>query len=986
MNLRHIILTATIAVASTFSSKAADFKKLTSSNECQQWVDSVLSTMSLQERVGQLFCPVLEPNKGDVSRSVIKKHVVDTRVGGLLFRKGSLNEYASMINYAQSLARIPIIMTLDGEWGLAMRIPEAPVFPYNMALGAVSDTALLEEYGREVARECRETGINIDFAPVADVNLNPANPVIGRRSFGEDPERVAQAVVSFSRGMESGGVLSCAKHFPGHGDTSTDSHKTVPVVDHSREFLSNNDLLPFQRYINEELSAVMVGHLSVPVLDPSMTPASLSRPISTGLLKEEMGFSGLVFTDALEMKGAKGGSGNNCVDAFMAGADFLLSSANPATDREAILTALKNGKISEKQINERCRKILAYKWALGLNRQPAKTDLAGLKERLNTPETADLIDRLTIASITAINNQGNILPLNTDKTIAVVNLGAPAINEFSEIISRHAPIDRYSNSNAPFTAAQLSEINSHDIVITGVYSDNSTNVRELGKIKARVAVIPVMFMTPYKAMEFKSTLAESPAFIMAYDNNAPARRAAADAIFAGNAVSGKLPVSMPGIAPLGAGVDYPATRLSFSRSGGTQLAPWLVDSIDAIMNSAVTAGAFPGAQVMVVKDGRVIVDRCYGKLSTEVNASKVNPSTIYDLASLSKAVATLPGIMLAYEKGLLDIDVPIGCYIPELVGTDKARLTPRQLLFHEGGMPASLDMYKIMMDTNSYKGQLIKRKRIAPHTIKISRNAYGNANARMRNDIITRTAPSRQPIEIARGIWATDCAYDTIMGRIYTIPLKSPGYRYSCLNFCLLMDIEQRLTGYPHQSWVNDKIFAPLGAYTACYRPLEKFKASQIAATEKENFLRKQLLQGYVHDEIAAFSGGVQGNAGLFSTATDIAKYSQMLLNGGTYGGNRIFSPATVEYFTTTVSPSSHRGLGFDKPRTDDTDKSTACEEAPASLYGHTGFTGTCFWIDPENNLIYIFLSNRVNPSRDNSAWFKNKARSRVQSLIYKAL
>lgn len=986
MKLNHLFSAGMFAVITALPCHADSFGELVRSAPCEAWADSVISTMSLRQQIGQLFCPVLDPTKGETSRAIIKRHVADSQVGGLLFRKGSIQDYSSMINYARSIAPIPVMMTLDGEWGLAMRIPDTPCFPYNMALGAIDDMSLLEEYGREVGRECREMGINVDFAPVADVNLNPDNPVIGRRSFGEDPGRVAAAVVAFGRGMESAGVISCAKHFPGHGDTSTDSHKTLPVVDHSREFLSDNDLLPFSSYSDAALSSIMVGHLSVPAIDSSMTPASLSREITTGLLKDSLGFSGLVFTDALEMKGATGGSGNNCVDAFIAGADFLLSSANPAKDIEAILDAVSKGKISEEEVYARCHKILSYKWALGLAQKPSPVAIDRLRSRLNTPHASDLIDRLTIASMTVVGNSADILPVKSGKSVAVVNLGAPASNEFSDIIARHARTDKFSDSSTPLSVAALDEISAHDIVIVGVYNDKPATRVALGQIKAREAVIPVLFMTPYRAMTFSQSLAGAPAFLMAYDNNQVARRAAADALFGGNAVSGRLPVSMPGIAPLGAGVNYPAIRLSFSRPGGTGLAAWLADSIDAIMKPAVTAGAFPGAQVLIVKDGRVVVDRCYGKTSSDANSSKVDQSTLYDLASLSKAVGTLPGIMLAYDEKLLNLDAPIGLYIPEVVGTDKAALTPRRLLFHETGLPATLDMYKLLMDSDSYSGPLIRRKRIAPNTVKISRNAYGNVNAKMRRDIVAKSRSAGDMAEIARGFWAPPCAFDTIMGRIYDTPLRTPSFCYSCLNFCLLMDIEQRVTRQPHPAWVNDNIFAPIGAFSACYRPLESFNVNQIAATETDNFLRKQTLRGYVHDELAAFSGGVQGNAGLFATATDIAKYSQMLLNNGTYSGVRVLSPATVRLFTTTVSQSSHRGLGFDKPNIDNPDRSTACEEAPAHLYGHTGFTGTCFWVDPDNSLIYIFLSNRVNPSRDNSVWFKTKARSRVQSLIYKAL
>lgn len=956
------------------------------SDECRAWVDSVYNTLTPRQRVAQLFCPVVDPTKGETSRAAIKRYVGTNDVGGLLFRGGSISDYVAMTNLAQSLAKVPVMMTLDGEWGLAMRVPDTPKFPYNMTLGAISDTRLLEEYGAEVARECREMGLHVDFAPVADVNLDPGNPVIGRRSFGEDPARVAAAVVAYSRGMESNGVLTTAKHFPGHGDTSTDSHKTLPVVDHSLQFMHDNDLLPFKRYIDAGMSGVMVGHLSVPSLDDSGAPASMSYPIITGLLKQQMGFKGLVFTDALEMKGARGRAENNCVSAFMAGADMLLSSTNPPADITAIEQAISAGDIDRSEVESRCRKMLAYKWALGLDRKPARIDLNGMKSRLNTTTAKSLIERLTAASVTVTGNSKGILPLKPERTVALVNIGAGSDNELADVMKRHADVKVYSNQGTPLTRAQLDEILGHDIVVAAVYNDKAAAIQQLDALAGHEALVPVMFMTPYKAMKFKSALSRAAAMVMMYDDNATARRAAGDALFAGNAVSGRLPVSMPGVAALGEGVSYPATRISFSTPHCAGVPDWLPDSIDAIARPAVSAGAFSGLQVMVVKDGHVVADRCYGRTTNRPESSAVTPATLFDLASVSKAIGTLPGVMLACQQGKIGLDTPIAEYLPRLAGTDKADITPRMLLLHESGMPASLNMYETMIDPDSYSGPLTRRRRAAPHTIKIARNLYGNSNARMRRDITSPRKTDEFPVEAAAGVWVGQSTLDTLMAHIYNESLRRRTMRYSCLNFCILMDLEQRLTGRRHDSLLYESVFGPIGAYSLCYRPTERYAAAMIAATENDTFLRRQTLRGYVHDELAAFSGGVQGNAGLFGSATDLAKVCSMYLNGGTYGGRRVLSDAVVKEFTRSVSSTSRRGLGFDRPDVNNPDRSPVPEEVPASAYGHTGFTGTCFWIDPDNNLIYIFLSNRVNPSRDNAAWNRCKARSRIHSLIYRAI
>lgn len=965
---------------------AADFRHDVNSTPCRQWVDSVYNTMSVRERVAQLFCPVVDPTKGEASRALIRRYAGTEKVGGLLLRGGTMTDYVSMVNLTQSQAKIPVMMTLDGEWGLAMRVRETPQYPYNMALGAISDMRLLEELGSEVARQCREMGLHVDFAPVADVNLNPANPVIGRRSFGEDPERVAAAVVAVSRGMEKGGVITTAKHFPGHGDTSTDSHKTLPVVDHSREFMVSNDLLPFSRYIDAGMSGIMVGHLSVPSLDPTGTPASMSRAITTGLLREEMGFDGLIFTDALEMKGAIGGESNSCIGAFKAGADMLLSSLDPPTDITAIVNAMKRGEIDPGEVERRCRKVLAYKWALGLDRGVDKIDINGMKSRLDTSNSRSLKERLTAASATVTGNKTGVLPIKAGKSVAVVSLGAPAHNEMSRILERHSPVDMYSNSTGALTPAQIAEIKKHDIVIAGVFSDGAQAVKDLKALEGHPGLVCVMMMTPYKAMKFKSSLQQAAAMVMMYDDNETARRAAADAIFAGNAVSGRLPVSMPGVASLGDGVSYPATRLSFSTPHAAGMAPWLADSVDAIACEGVRAGAFPGIQVMVIKDGHVVADCARGNVSNVKGAEAVTGNTLFDLASMSKVLGTLPVVMKVTEVGKLDLDRPIGNYLEPLADSEKGDITPRMLLTHESGLPASLDMANIMFDPDSYSGPLTRSRNIAPYTIKVGRRVWGNANARLRRDITSRTPTSEFDVRIGNNIWVGRVTADTLLHRIYDIELKDRRMRYSCLNFCLLMEIGQRLTGRKHDEMLYETIFKPMGVNTLCYRPLDRFKSSRIAATENDRFMRRQVVQGYVHDELAAFSGGVQGNAGLFGTSADVARMCQMYLNGGTYGGERVLDSKTVKLFTTTQSATSRRGLGFDRPDINDIDRSPVPDEVPASAYGHTGFTGTCMWVDPDNNLIYVFLSNRVNPSRDNSAWTRVKARSRIHSLLYRAM
>lgn len=952
--------------------------------EATKWADSVYNSMTDRERVAQLFIPTVNPRNGDKSKSTIKKYIQSEKMGGLLFYKGSIDDYVELTNYAQSIADIPVLMTLDGEWGLSMRLSNTPRFPYNMGLGAIADEQLLYEYGKEMARECREMGIHVNFAPVLDVNSNPENPVIGYRSFGENPHRVTRLGVAYSRGLEDGGVLSVSKHFPGHGDTSVDSHKALPSVSHDSSIIKNIDIAPFKQYIDSGLSGVMVGHLSVPALDKNCTPASLSKIITTDILREELGFKGLIFTDALEMKGANSAT-NNCVAALLAGADVLLSPANPSKDLDAVMSATKSGKITMSMIETRCKKMLAYKYALGLSKK-TYINRDSLEYRINSA-SADAINRkLSAASITVLYNNANILPVKglSNKKIAVVNLGDSTNEKFSYYCSKYAPINIFSTSGY-ISQETLSQIKSHDIIIVGIFNDNATTRQTFSQLKSIPNIIPVFFINPYEMAKF-STLNDLSTLILAYDDTPYLREYAAQAIFGGISISGQLPVNLDGIAPMGTGEKIKKVRLGYSSPLTMGLKSNLEYNIDSLINVGLQTKAFPGCQLIVAKDGNVIIDKCYGTLDLK-NDTQVTLETLYDLASVSKATGTLPGIMKAYDNKLFNLNSTISKYIPQLKDTDKQDITIKELLYHESGMPASVNMFNMMMDSTSYNGKLIQSKPDSTHTIKIELRAYGHKDAKLRNDILAFTPTPQFPIEAAENLYVGQSTIDTIMSRIYNIKLRdTKRYNYSCLNFCLLMNIEENITKTPHNQWVEKYIYAPLGAYHTCYRPLEKWKKHEIAPTEHDSYLRRQTVHGYVHDETANFSGGVQGNAGLFSNANDLAKLCQMWLNGGEYGGERILSEETVKLFTTSKSPTCRRGLGFDKPDKRDEKKSPTCREASAATYGHTGFTGTCFWVDPESKLIYIFLCNRVNPTRNNAAFAQLNIRPRIFAEIYEAM
>ncbi|MDE5628324.1 MAG: serine hydrolase [Muribaculaceae bacterium] len=953
------------------------------------WADSVYSTLSERQRIAQLVFPKVVPTETEATKAALRRLIETDGCGGLLFTEGTAQQHAFATNYAQSVAKVPVMMTFDGEWGLSMRIKDTPRFPHNMALGAISDYRLLYEYGKEMARECRIAGVHVNFAPDADVNSNPANPVIGYRAFGEDPERVAKASTAYSLGMEDGGVQAVAKHFPGHGDTSTDSHKALTVVNHTRQRLDSTDMVPFRDFIESGCSGIMVGHIAVPALDAAGTPASLSKKITDGVLRNELGFEGLIYTDALGMKGATHASSTPATDALLAGADVLLCPEKPREAINDILAAVQSGKISTKTIEDRCKRVLRYKYYLACGESQVPSGKEVLKQT-NSPQADALIKKLAEVSITVLRNKNNLLPFgNLDtKRISVVNIGERSDNDFVSTCREYAPVKAYYTLNETFSEASLAKINNADAVVVAVYNDKP-ETRRIFEQLARTSpnLTAVFLINPYKMNKFADMLGNVNSIVLAYDNIAPERISAAQALFGGIATSGRLPVHLKGLAPMGTGIELQKNRLGISSPVAESMQAWLTDSIDALIAKGLRTGAFPGCQVLIAKNGNIVHNKNYGRLSSDANSEKVTAATIYDLASVSKATGTLAGIMKAYDQGKISLDATLAELIPELADSAKKEITVRQLLYHETGMPAALNMFNVMMDTLSYSGQLITARPDKNHSIKIQNRAYGHNTAKLRRDITAAESSSAFPVKAAEGLFTGKSTYDSIMGRIYNIPLRANrNFNYSCLNFCILMDIEQRATGQRHNDFVKNEVFAPMGAYSTGYRPTEWAEAKNIAPTEKDTFLRRQTLKGFVHDELANFSGGVQGNAGLFANASDVAKYCQMLLNGGYYGDKRILSEETVKLFTTSKSPTCRRGLGFDKPDKENPDNSPTCDEANPEVFGHLGFTGTVFWVDPKEDLIFVFLCNRVNPTRDNSAFSKLNIRPHLFSLVYKSL
>lgn len=959
---------------------------------CRQWVDSVMHTLSLKERVGQLFVYTIAPTQTKANVELLRKVVKHYKVGGLLFSAGSVPSQVALTNLAQEWADVPLMITLDGEWGLAMRLKNTPEFPRNMVLGCVRNDSLLYEYGREVARECREMGIHVNFAPVADVNINPDNPVINSRSFGEDPAEVARKVVAYARGLEDGGVLSVGKHFPGHGDTNVDSHKALPTLRFTRQRLDSVELYPFRRMIEAGLNGIMVGHLAVPEIEGAENvPASLSRRVAHDLLAGELGFKGLVFTDALAMKGVQG-EGSVCLRALQAGNDLLLVPRRIKEEVEAVVHAVRHGQLSREDIDRRCRKVLTYKYALGLRSKPY-VRLSGLTTRLNTPYVRDLVSRLKLAAITVLDNKNETLPLDpTLKDVAVLEVGGgtdltPLMQELSIFVDP-VKFDVARKMDATRQAALKKKLAGYRRIVVCVTDEQWADYQSFfeGGLPDGVPVVYTLFVQGHKLDEkLQHGLAQASAVVLAHSTDEDVQRRTVDILYGSADADGRLSASIGNLYAAGSGLQMSRKTLRHYNPDEHGMSSRILAQIDDIAEEGIRKGAFPGCQVVVWKDGREMYNKAFGTLAGE-GSRAVRSTDVYDLASLTKTTAMLLAVMKLYDEGRLSLTDYASDYLPFLKGTDKEHITLNDLLLHESGLPSTLLFYQDAIDKDSYTGPLFKSRADRQHTVRVGRDTWANPRFRFRSGLTSAVRTDSCTLQVADSLWLAASFKDEMMRKIASARLRDKRYRYSCVGFILLQQVVEACAGMPLDEFVDREFYRPMGLTHTGFRPLRFLSKADIVPSSVDDFLRKDTLRGFVHDESAAFLGGVSGNAGLFSNASEVARIYQMLLNGGTWDGRRYLSEETCRLFTTQTSRLSRRGLGFDKPDVKHPKSNPCCDSAPASVYGHTGFTGTCAWVDPDNGLVYAFLSNRIYPHVWNGLLMELDVRGRIQETLYRAL
>lgn len=934
-----------------------------------RWVDSVYTSLTWEQRVGQLVNVRANlPNKPYLTevQYLIEKY----NIGGVTFFRTDAAPLLKQSNAWQSMAQTPMMIAIDGEWGLGMRINDGMSYPYQMTLGAIQNKWLINDMGVQIAGQCRRIGVNVNFAPDIDVNNEPANPVIGMRSFGENPQTVAEYGAMYALALQNNGVLPTVKHFPGHGDTKTDSHETLPKVDKKLNQIKKTELPPFQYLVDKGVAGVMVGHLYMPALEPvENLSSSISKNVVTGLLKNEMGFDGLVFSDAMEMKGAYKGIHPDSVGlkAIMAGIDVVLMPMNPENTIQIIVNQLDNQEVADR-VEESCKKILRCKYRLGLNDFVQQPEV-GVESDLNQVKYYNLKQRLYNEAVTMLRNNRDILPLDKSQIVGVVTFGKKD-NVANKLRNEGYDVKDYlvdKDLNVVNKQKIINELNNcRQIVVniqnTSIYATKNFGITDemvdfVKALSKNDKIVFNLFACPYamNLFKFKKTPA---AVIVAYEDNQYAENAVVGVMAGKINPMGKLPVTINKKFVVGSGLGF-ENMLTPETLPIKLIDNEYINLIDSIARNGIDIGAYPGCQILAMKDGKIIYEKNFGHFTYDGN-HEVQSDDVYDIASLTKVFATTFAMMKLYDDGKISLESTLGDYFPYLENTDKSNIKLIEILTHQAGLTAWIPIYKDMMK-NGKPDPLIFRKTIdEDHTVRVAKDMY----------------------------ISQDFCFD-LYENVKKSEINGKTYKYSDLGFYYLPKIVEMVTNMPFEKYLEENFYGPLNLKHIYYKPLKHTEICKIAPTENDTYFRMQQLHGDVHDQAAALTGGVAGHAGLFANARDLAVLMQLLLDEG-YANNRQFlSEYTIKKFTSApfADEMNRRGIGFDKPEVDPTiPYYTPAKQSSPRSFGHTGFTGTFAWADPENNLIVVFLSNRVYPDASNNKLSQNDIRTKIHEAFYDAV
>ena len=916
------------------------------------WVEQTLSRLTLREKIGQLITVSYSGNfinrDSNAYRRLVEE-IGELKVGGYILYGGTVAETAKLTNAMQAMSDVPLLIASDLERGLGNQLSDAVHFPFNMTFGAAGSEELAYEHGRITAVEARAAGIHQVYGPVVDVNNNPDNPIINVRAYGGTPELVTRIANAFIRGAQDHGLIATAKHFPGHGDTGTDTHSRLAVIEVDEDRLNAVELAPFKAAVETGVRSVMTAHISVPAVDPAGVPATMSDSILEGILREKFGFDGIIVTDAMGMGGIVNDYSivDGSIEAIRAGSDILLAPLDPKMAIEGIAAAVGRGDLSKERIDESVRRILEAKQWLGLP-ENRFVDTDELNQTVGLPENHRVAREVAERSITLLRNENGIVPLDDsgDKQTLIMT----ATSDFSSSLGttfRRTLSSLLPNSETAFIDPRTNDLEMEEIleqaraadrIVCGTFVQIRARkdfialapeqeayfqqILDLGK-----PVVVAAFGNPYVIRQFPDVDAYLCTFNYLSSSEVPAARA-----LAGLApVTGTLPIAIPGFFEPGSGIIIPNEAIADDEddfpvlTGGDPYDAGFTrdfsERLTAVLQGGVDRQVAPAIVCAVGRRGRIVFQEAFGSMTYDPGAEPVTLESMFDLASLTKVTATTTLAMIYYDRGLLDLDAPVSKYLPEL--KEGGRFTVRHCLAHSTGFPAFLRFY------DQYSGRE----------------------------------------EIQRQIFKTGLIYE-------------PGTKtvYSDIGMMTLATVLERISGKQLDEMAETEVFGPLGMSSTMYNP--GIDLLDRTVPTEECAWRGELVRGAVHDENAFAYGGVSGHAGLFSTVGDLSVFARMILNGGGYGDTRLISRSTIDLFTrhANVVPGSSRGLGWGMFTTGTSGGRYLSDRA----IGHTGFTGTSIWIDPEKDLFVVLLTNRVHPTRDNQKI--NSFRQLVHNTICEAI
>jgi beta-N-acetylhexosaminidase len=929
----------------------------------KKWVDSVYTSLTLEEKVSQLFINWVSPEQSDFN--VIRKLVEEDKIGGLIFSIGTTNSHIEWLNKFQTIAKTPLLVAMDAEWGPSQRLTDVFAHPWNMTLGAIQDNSLVRDISKRMAEQNKALGIHYNFSPSVDVNNNSKNPIIGNRSFGEDPNNVYLKAKAYIQGHKDAGVFTSIKHFPGHGDTDKDSHKTLPVINGDIKRLNNVELYPFRRLIEDGIAeSIMLAHLSVPALDEKY-PSSLSYKTVNNLLRDDYEFNGITITDALDMKGVLQDPNINVdLRAFEVGNDIILMSTNVSQGVKLISESFKKGKISESRLSSSVKKILSLK---------AKSNLKNFKNistenilsKVNTSKDTLLYSKAMSSAITLVKNTNNILPLTNNKKYLHVAFGENDRGDhLYDKMNKYLNVDTYTNDDI----TPLFNKTKYDGILISYHGSSKSPyasniipkeiVEKINSISVNNNVVLNLFLNPYSLNSFKS-IENFESIVIGYQNNMISQEVLADLLFGVSSFKGKIPVSN-NFFKVNHGLTFNKKNIiGFSRPSYEGFDTARLSYLDSIAKNAIDSMMTPGIQMLVSRKGKIVYNKSFGYHTYE-KVNKLENNHVFDLSSITKILATMPLVLQEFDNKNISLETNLSELFPKKKLNEKGSISIKEMLSHYARLRPWIPFYEETLNRKEKpKSRFYKSNSKSTFSTRVSENLFLKSNYREK---------------IFKSILDSELR-DTLE------------YKYSDLPFYFLKFWFEDLYNKPLNILANEKIFEPLGLKRTMFNPHESISLEEIVPSERDDFFRHSKLHGYVHDEGAAMLGGISGHAGLFSNAYEVAIVLQAMIQKGSYNNQRLFSENSFNTFNYCYycDNDNRSGVGFDKPQVEGKHGSTFGGVSMNS-FGHYGYTGSIAWADPDEEIIFIFLSNRTYPTRENTLLQTSNIRTRAQEIVYKSL